>query len=152
MKSWFMLLWDKNMLSRSSFFVQCIFLLVNLLYIVVELVEMIMLLYADVEKIEQAIEWRGLDMEQSKHTMLGNRFHIWLYDGRAGLFLLIPCKCTWVLQSSRVNHKLAYDFVLFGILLQVSYSFNWHCYCLSLLCLKQINWLVSSIMSAVPRS
>lgn len=42
----------------------------------------------DAEEIKQTIEWGGLDMEQLKHTMLGNRIYIWVHDGGTGIFIV----------------------------------------------------------------
>lgn len=39
----------------------------------------------DAEEIKQTIKWRGLDLEQLEHTMLGDWFHIRVNDGRTGL-------------------------------------------------------------------
>ncbi|KAL7195551.1 hypothetical protein ACSBR1_035726 [Camellia fascicularis] len=39
--------------------------------------------HKDIEK-----QWQGLDLEQLKHIMLGNRMYIWVHDGGAGYYVI----------------------------------------------------------------
>ena len=66
----------------------CHLIVLYIIFIINSILCCLFFLYdADAKEAKQTIKWRGLELEQLKHIMLGNRVYIWFDDWRTGTFL-----------------------------------------------------------------